>query len=144
VWECSKCHEQHEDSFDICWNCGTDRDGTENTSFRRADDEPPTGIAKESLHPEADNPFALKNCPSWALICPKCGSREVIPDARIMARGYNLEIQVEVYESPNALIFKGTHARTLRASICGQCGHAELYVRKPAGLLVAYKKSREA
>ena len=28
-WECSKCHEQIEDSFDSCWKCGKSRQGDE-------------------------------------------------------------------------------------------------------------------
>jgi outer membrane protein assembly factor BamB len=29
MWKCRKCHEQHEDSFGVCWNCGTSRDGVQ-------------------------------------------------------------------------------------------------------------------
>ena len=28
MWTCKKCKEVLEDSFDSCWKCGTDRDGT--------------------------------------------------------------------------------------------------------------------
>jgi uncharacterized protein YbjQ (UPF0145 family) len=38
VWECKKCRERVENSFEVCWNCGTSRDGTEDPSFRHADD----------------------------------------------------------------------------------------------------------
>lgn len=27
MWICSKCGEDSEDGFDLCWNCGTGRDG---------------------------------------------------------------------------------------------------------------------
>jgi uncharacterized protein YbjQ (UPF0145 family) len=37
MWECTKCGERHEDSFDVCWNCGTASDGTEDPSFQLAD-----------------------------------------------------------------------------------------------------------
>ena len=40
MWNCLKCHERLEDSFDVCWNCGTAKDGTEDPSFRRGDGEP--------------------------------------------------------------------------------------------------------
>ena len=33
MWECSKCHESIEDGFDICWSCGTSKDGTEDPNF---------------------------------------------------------------------------------------------------------------
>ena len=31
MWKCKKCHEEVEDQFDVCWNCGNDRMG--NVSF---------------------------------------------------------------------------------------------------------------
>jgi hypothetical protein len=79
-------------------------------------------------------------------VCPRCGSHEVIPHVRIVDRGPGYarrDIQVEVYESPDALLFKGTHEGTLHAAICGLCGHADLYVTNPAELLAAYRRSRE-
>lgn len=27
MWNCSKCNEEVEDEFDICWNCNTTKDG---------------------------------------------------------------------------------------------------------------------
>ena len=39
MWDCSKCGERHEDSFDVCWNCGTAQDGTDDPDFRRAEME---------------------------------------------------------------------------------------------------------
>jgi hypothetical protein len=41
MWHCVKCREKIQQNFDICWNCGTTRDGTENPSFRMADDIAP-------------------------------------------------------------------------------------------------------
>jgi hypothetical protein len=38
MWECPKCRERHQDSFDVCWNCGTSRDGTGDPTFARADE----------------------------------------------------------------------------------------------------------
>jgi uncharacterized protein YbjQ (UPF0145 family) len=35
MWNCKKCYERVEDSFDVCWNCGTSKDGVEDPSFRR-------------------------------------------------------------------------------------------------------------
>jgi hypothetical protein len=37
MWECRKCHERHEDSFETCWNCGTSKEGVEDPTFVRAD-----------------------------------------------------------------------------------------------------------
>ena len=41
MWECQKCHEQHEDSFEVCWNCGTSKEGVEDPTFQAADQVDP-------------------------------------------------------------------------------------------------------
>ena len=41
MWECKKCRERINSAFEVCWNCGTSRDGTEDPSFRSEGDEPP-------------------------------------------------------------------------------------------------------
>ena len=38
MWQCSKCGEEVEEDFDVCWQCGTDREGVEDPSFVTADD----------------------------------------------------------------------------------------------------------
>ena len=38
MWECQKCHERREDSFDVCWKCGTSKSGVEDPGFRPADE----------------------------------------------------------------------------------------------------------
>ena len=38
MWACPKCAESLEDEFDICWQCGTDREGVEDEAFLAADD----------------------------------------------------------------------------------------------------------
>ena len=42
MWECSNCKESVEDTFDLCWNCGTSRDGTVDPKFERVADDPST------------------------------------------------------------------------------------------------------
>lgn len=39
MWTCPKCRQQVESTFEVCWNCGTAMDGTEDPSFTRAEDE---------------------------------------------------------------------------------------------------------
>src|SRR5262245_36940275 len=39
MWECQKCHERHEDSFAVCWNCGTSADGVEDPNFESASEK---------------------------------------------------------------------------------------------------------
>lgn len=38
MWQCIKCREKLEDDFEVCWNCGTSREGVEDPDFRKADD----------------------------------------------------------------------------------------------------------
>ena len=33
MWECQKCHEKHEDSLEVCSNCGTSKDGVVDAMF---------------------------------------------------------------------------------------------------------------
>ena len=34
MWPCPNCTEQVDDQFDVCWNCGTAKDGTTDPDFR--------------------------------------------------------------------------------------------------------------
>jgi hypothetical protein len=54
MWKCPKCREQVEDFYQVCWNCGTAPDGTEDPSFRRADDA--------AVAPPAKDPLACLRC----------------------------------------------------------------------------------
>jgi len=37
MWTCAKCGRKVDPSFDVCWACGTSRDGVEDPSFVPAD-----------------------------------------------------------------------------------------------------------
>ena len=41
MWRCPKCQTEVEDSFDICWSCGTTINGVEDPSFVTADEADP-------------------------------------------------------------------------------------------------------
>jgi hypothetical protein len=78
--------------------------------------------------------------------CPKCGSRDVIPNVYVMDLGhanYPHNLKVSVEEHPNAWLFKGEVRSSLKAWVCGACGFTELYAKNPRGLLVAYRKQME-
>lgn len=40
MWQCPKCHEESEETFDVCWCCGTSRDGVEDLQFKPVVDQP--------------------------------------------------------------------------------------------------------
>jgi uncharacterized protein YbjQ (UPF0145 family) len=48
MWECPKCHESIEGTFDTCWNCGTSRDGTEDPHFESQKDATMEGSERTS------------------------------------------------------------------------------------------------
>jgi hypothetical protein len=37
MWQCGKCREKVEDNFDVCWNCGTSKEGVVDPGFQRED-----------------------------------------------------------------------------------------------------------
>jgi hypothetical protein len=47
-------------------------------------------------------------------------------------------LKVGFYRRPDAMFLKGTEWQSVFANVCGQCGHVELFVRKPAELYDAY------
>jgi len=57
MWECRKCHERHEDSFVVCWKCGTSRTGVEDPGFRSADQvDPASSVDQAEDHAIAAGP----------------------------------------------------------------------------------------
>ena len=80
-----------------------------------------------------------------AALCPKCQSPRLMTGVRVADRGegnWTGELALEVDERPEAFIFKGTHKYPTTATVCGDCGFTELYVRNPAGLLRLYEAQR--
>ena len=74
-----------------------------------------------------------------------CGSRRILDNVRIVDRAHGnsaQDLSVEIYEHPDALIFKGTHKGTLQATICGDCGHTELTVTNAGELYETYMSLR--
>lgn len=52
MWGCPNCNESVEDDFDICWNCGSTREGTIVANFARESDKQSAGsesVAEPSL-----------------------------------------------------------------------------------------------
>jgi hypothetical protein len=48
MWQCRKCGENIEDSFDACWSCGTSRDGVEDPVFGPVVDQPELDVGLSS------------------------------------------------------------------------------------------------
>ncbi len=60
MWRCPKCRSKVEDSFDVCWSCGTTPDGVEDPDFITADDAEAIEEPTSELDPEQgfDDPLA--------------------------------------------------------------------------------------
>ncbi|MGQ0637085.1 MAG: hypothetical protein ACT4QC_20945 [Planctomycetaceae bacterium] len=110
MWACPKCSEQVEGNFEVCWNCGTSRDGTTDPEFANLADE--AGESAEAHDKPATPPISCLRCrcdldhmgtksfhegPRWGFIgdlgelfvnkehfdvyrCPRCGHVEFFID----------------------------------------------------------------
>ncbi len=62
MWTCVKCGTKVDPSFDVCWSCGTSRDGLEDPSFVPADEAAPIQdpiydpISQPMVGPEGELP----------------------------------------------------------------------------------------
>ena len=68
MWQCVKCGEKLEDSFDVCWSCGTSKDGVEDPDFRKADDVPPEQISEAVAEAVERGEEPERN----PIMCPRC------------------------------------------------------------------------
>ncbi len=58
MWLCPKCENSVEDSFEICWSCGTTQDGVEDPDFVTADAADPIEDGVDDEEKKSDDPFA--------------------------------------------------------------------------------------
>ena len=134
-WRCRQCHKPVPNTFDVCWNCGTSRDGTLDPSFVKEPQDGPSGRAE-------DEPAMHETTRHNGLRCPKCGSSKIIPKARVIAhREHFGDVQVIVYGNPDALIFTDPLYGKLMAEICGDCGHVEWRVENAEELYDHYRQA---
>ncbi len=82
-----------------------------------------------------------------ALTCKQCGSDKVIPGVALLdAYGdgglWRKPQEVRVEANPAAWFFTGTETGSLMVRVCGDCGHAELYVTNHRALYDAYLRSQ--
>jgi len=57
--------------------------------------------------------------------CLQCDSTDIVKKVRVVDKGdgsSKSDLNLEVYEDPSALIFKGTHKGKLSANVCVDCG----------------------
>jgi len=64
--------------------------------------------------------------------CLQCNSDEIVKNVRAIDdnRNYKGDLRLEVYENPNALLFRGTNKLPLTANVCSDCGFVMWFVSK--------------
>jgi hypothetical protein len=57
MWRCPKCSSKVDDSFEVCWSCGTTPDGVEDPDFVTADEAEPIEDPPADLDDDMDDPL---------------------------------------------------------------------------------------
>ena len=63
--------------------------------------------------------------------CLNCSGSNIASGIRVIDRGHGdgkRDLKLEVYDKPDALVFKGAHDASLHADVCKECGHVMFYV----------------
>ena len=69
--------------------------------------------------------------------CPKCGSLDIIADAKAIDRAQGnsaRDMAVATFGNPDAFIFKDKTETTVSAWVCVECGLVEYYADYPSVL----------
>jgi predicted nucleic-acid-binding Zn-ribbon protein len=101
TWKCNSCSEEHDDSFEACWNCGTSREGHRQTTFVRAQDMTPQD---QSVEAAFRSHFRCERCASR-----QCKVKRIAATGTGVSRLLNLE-----------------HNRFISVS-CQSCARVELF-----------------
>ena len=121
MWNCCQCQEELDDSYDVCWNCGTAKDGTPDPEFQSENEEALNegDTTKIDTH-ASDLPANAHETP-----CSHCGSRQRLNDVSI-SQGASAGSTGLEYKT--AFILLGTEP--LLADLCLGCGTVlRLHVR---------------
>jgi predicted RNA-binding Zn-ribbon protein involved in translation (DUF1610 family) len=140
MWQCVKCRESIEDSFDTCWNCGTSKDGVEDPSFQRVEDaEPEPGDSPLAINGLTTTPIEEKAETSIQAVegstavpipvdrkCPHCGGTELVRAVTFRQPGETRGVGLVYRVGPF-----GSGTQTLYADLCRACGSVtRFYVHK--------------
>ncbi|MBN1589680.1 MAG: hypothetical protein JW888_09205 [Pirellulales bacterium] len=68
MWQCVKCREQIEDAFNVCWRCGTSKEGVEDPDFRGVDN----AFSEQSEAPSETRATTDQAAENHPLSCPRC------------------------------------------------------------------------
>lgn len=84
MWRCPHCAEKIEDDFDVCWSCGTARDGVLDPTFQSADAKPgPESSSARGSRDVLDEGEGLETVAEFAQISEAYAIRWKLEDAGI-------------------------------------------------------------
>ena len=93
MWTCPKCRAKVDDSFDVCWSCGTSPGGEEDPTFARADHVGPSldqpGTPAHKVAKDFDFELAEFAAPQMAVVA--CYWAVEPSEARFLANQLLLE-----------------------------------------------------
>ena len=132
MWHCVKCREMLEDTFDVCWNCGTSKDGIEDRNFRKDAD----ACAIAEMEAATEENAEMSTAGTVDSKCAKCGGAMEEGFVRDVLQG-GCTPATWVEGQPEWSFWSGTKTSgkeqfRLQAFRCAKCGLVELYARKPA------------
>jgi hypothetical protein len=126
MWTCPKCRERVEDGFDVCWNCGTNREGREDPHFAPDTDVPVTETASRDtpIH-AAEKSHEGRSVP----VCSDCGGRMyAINLINSGAPGGNQELSYAAADSEQSwMLGRFPIFGKIRAELCSTCGRIQLF-----------------
>ncbi len=115
MWTCANCGSTVEAAFDVCWSCGTSRDGVADPSFVRADDAGPID------DPDVDA-LGVKHSPATAT------------DSGAMVEAYRaldlMEAQFLVDQLTQAGISATADSQDMHVSLGGMTSDPRVYVHE--------------
>jgi hypothetical protein len=68
MWTCPKCGAKVDPSFEVCWRCGTTKDGVEDPTFVPSDAPPPPVSPLDLDMPAGDDPLPVPPEPAADLV----------------------------------------------------------------------------
>lgn len=103
MWTCQKCQTDVEETFDVCWQCGTSREGVEDPNFVVADESGPIDDPIEG-NSGAELPLPAATTVSAGLV--ECYQAFSLMEARFLAdrlAGEGIEAISDAHDLQDAL-----------------------------------------
>jgi hypothetical protein len=110
TWYCSKCRESVDSAFDVCWNCGTSKEGVEDPTFQKA--PRPDGLQQ---------PLEEHRRPVNLISCLRCNQQLQHAGTRRFHEGTNWGVLGELGEW-------FVKRERFDVYVCPRCGHVEFFV----------------